>query len=121
MAKIEKTDIENIKILEKEITESGAAKLFEKMELPLSKVLAKMELEGISLDVKMLNDFSIELTKELVLITSKIHDLAGEEFNIASPKQLGEVLYNELKIAALKKTKKPILTLYSFKSIKHLI
>jgi DNA polymerase-1 len=74
------------------------------MELPLSRVLAKMELEGIALDMKMLNNFSIELTKELGLITSKIYNLAGEEFNIASPKQMGELLFEKMELS--KKPKK---------------
>lgn len=92
------------KILEKEMVENGVIDLFEKMELPLSKVLAKMELEGIALDVKMLNNFSSELTKKLTFITAKIHDLAGEDFNIASPKQMGELLFEKMKLS--KKPKK---------------
>jgi DNA polymerase-1 len=92
------------KILKKEMTESGVIELFEKIELPLSKVLAKMELEGVALDVKMLNDFSIDLTKKLELITSTIHNLAGEEFNIASPKQMGEILFEKMELS--KKPKK---------------
>ena len=92
------------KILEKEMMESGVIELFDKMELPLSKVLAKMELEGVALDVKMLNNFSVELTKKLGLITSTIYELAGEDFNIASPKQLGELLFEKMRLS--KKPKK---------------
>ena len=87
------------KILEKEMTKNGVIELFEKVEMPLSQVLAKMELEGIALNVEMLNDFSIELTKKLSLITSKIYDFAGIEFNIASPKQMGEVLFERLELS----------------------
>ena len=87
------------KILQKEMTQSGAIDLFEKMETPLSRVLAKMELEGISLNVEMLNSFSIELAKKLTFISSKIYSLAGLQFNIASPKQMGEVLFEKLELS----------------------
>jgi DNA polymerase-1 len=76
--------------------------LFKDIEIPLSIVLAKMENEGIALDVEMLNAYSIELTNELVIQTEKIHELAGEEFNIASPKQMGEILFEKMEL-----TKKP--------------
>ena len=65
-----------------------------------------MEIEGINLDVKFLKKLSERTTIELEDITKEIYELAGEEFNISSPKQLGEVLYNDLKISDLKKTKK---------------
>ncbi len=94
------------KILEKEMRTSGVIELFEKIELPLLKVLSKMELEGIALDVNMLQKFSVELTKKITLITSKIYDLAGKEFNIASPKQMGEVLFEKMELSKNpKKTK----------------
>ncbi|MBU46057.1 MAG: DNA polymerase I [Flavobacteriales bacterium] len=86
------------KILEKEMIESRVIDLFEKMELPLSEVLARMELEGIALDVKMLDNLSVELTKKLEIITSTIHNLAGTKFNIASPKQMGELLFEKMKL-----------------------
>ena len=92
------------KILEKEMIKSGVISLFEKMELPLSKVLAKMELEGIAIDVKMLNNFSDVLTKNLALITSEIHNLAGEDFNISSTKQMGNILFEKMGLS--KKPKK---------------
>ena len=91
-------------IFQKDLTKNKLIELFEKIELPLSKVLAKMELEGIALDVKRLNRFSAELTEKLLLLTSKIHDLSGEKFNIASPKQMGEVLFEKMKLS--KKPKK---------------
>ena len=62
---------------EKEMSEIGVIELFKKIELPLSKVLAKMEIEGISLDVEMLHSFSSDLTQKLSCITSKIYDLAA--------------------------------------------
>ena len=86
------------KILEKEMIESRVIDLFEKMELPLSEVLARMELEGIALDVKMLDNLSVELTKKLKIITSTIHNLSGTKFNIASPKQMGELLFEKMKL-----------------------
>jgi DNA polymerase-1 len=89
-------------IFEKEMKEIGLWDLFKDIEIPLSVVLAKMENEGIALDVEMLNTYSIELTNELSLQTEKIHELAGEEFNIASPKQMGEILFKKMEL-----TKKP--------------
>ena len=94
------------KIFEKEMIETGVVDLFKKIELPLSKVLAKMEIEGISLNVEMLHDFSVELTQKLSVITSKIHHFAGIEFNISSPKQMGEVLFERMHLSQKpKKTK----------------
>jgi len=92
------------KILKKEMIDVGVVELFEKVELTLSKVLAKMEIEGIALNVKMLNDFSISLTKKLSEITVQVHDLAGVGFNISSPKQMGELLFDKMKLS--KKPKK---------------
>ncbi len=92
------------KILEKEMIECEVIELFEKIELPLSTVLAKMELEGIALNVNMLRNFSLELTKKLSEITAKIHSLAGLNFNISSPKQLGEILFEKMEL--IKKPKK---------------
>lgn len=92
------------KILKVEMVDSNIIELFEDIEIPLIKVLAKMELEGITLDVNMLKEFSINLTKDLSLITSKIYEMAGEEFNISSPKQMGALLFD--KMALSKKPKK---------------
>ena len=94
------------KILNKEMIDNGLIELFEQIETPLSKVLAKMELEGIALDILMLNDFSLDLSKKISLLSSKIYDLAGEEFNISSTKQMGEILFEKLKLSDKpKKTK----------------
>ena len=85
---------------------SNLWELFVSIEMPLLKVLAKMELEGINLDIEMLGDFSIELSKDLGFLEKKIHNLSGENFNISSPKQLGSILFDKLKIIdKVKKTK----------------
>ena len=91
-------------VFEEEMKEKGVFKLFKEIEIPLSKVLAKMEHEGISLDINMLKRFSVELTKKLEIIVSKIYDFAGNEFNISSPKQMGEILFDKMQLS--KKPKK---------------
>ena len=91
-------------IFEKEMKVIGVWDLFKDIEIPLSVVLAKMENEGIALDVEMLRSYSVELTNELALQTKKIHDLAGKEFNISSPKQMGEILFSSMELS--KKPKK---------------
>ena len=91
-------------IFKKEMKEVGVWNLFTTIEMPLTVVLAKIENEGIALDVDMLKEYSVELTNELVLQTKKIHELAGEEFNIASPKQMGEILFTKMELG--KKPKK---------------
>ena len=92
------------KILFKEMTDNNLADLFENIEIPLTYVLANMEIEGIALDVAMLKNYSIKLTKDLELITSTIHEMAGEKFNISSPKQMGELLFEKMSLS--KKPKK---------------
>ena len=80
--------------------------LYNNIEIPLLKTLALMETEGINLDVKFLKNFSKRTTEELGKITKKIFELSGEEFNISSPKQLGEILFEKMKISDKpKKTK----------------
>lgn len=92
--------------LEEELKEAGAEDLFYKMECPLVYVLAEMEREGIQLDIDALKKFSKELESEALELRKKIFELAGTEFNIDSPKQLGEVLFDHLKISDKpKKTK----------------
>ena len=84
----------------------GLLKLFSDVEMPLIFVLAKMEREGINLDCVSLSVFSKKLTSSVVKLQDEICSLAGFEFNIASPKQLGEVLFNRLKLNdKAKKTK----------------
>ncbi len=91
---------------EKELQEAYLQKLFDAIEIPLVKVLAGMELEGINLDVAFLKSLEKDLNNDIKKLEEAIFKEAGEEFNIASPKQLGEVLFGKLKlIAKPKKTK----------------
>ena len=93
-------------IVEKMVGEVKGGELMAKVELPLIHVLADMESEGIGLDVDFLKDFSKELTTDLIDIRDKIYGFAGAEFNLDSPKQLGPVLFETLKISYTgKKTK----------------
>ena len=80
--------------------------IYEVFEKPLIKILAFMEIEGIKVDNKFLKSLSIKFGKKIEKVQKKIFEISKKEFNIASPKQLGEIIYNELKIAGLKKTKK---------------
>ena len=94
------------KHFEKELKEANTQKLFYEIEIPLLRVLAEMELEGINLDVPFLNELAKDLDKDIAQLVSKIYELAGEEFNIASPKQLGIVLFEKMKLVDKpKKTK----------------
>ena len=91
---------------EKELGDANTQKLFDEIEIPLVKVLANMELEGINLDRDFLLSLSTDLNTDIARLESKIYELAGEEFNIASPKQLGIVLFEKLKLVDKpKKTK----------------
>ena len=93
-------------LLKSDLEKFNQIKLYNEIEIPLLKTLAKMEIEGINLDVKFLKKLSERTTNELEDITKEIYDLAGEEFNISSPKQLGEVLFDKMKITNKpKKTK----------------
>ena len=86
------------KYFEKELTEAQTQKLFDEIEIPLVQVLADMELEGINLDQKFLNSLSEELNADILSLEQKIYEEASEEFNIGSPKQLGEILFDKLKL-----------------------
>jgi DNA polymerase-1 len=91
---------------EKELGEANTQKLFDDIEIPLLSVLANMELEGINLDTAFLNSLSEDLNTDIDVLVSKIYDAAGEEFNIASPKQLGVILFEKMKLVDKpKKTK----------------
>ena len=85
-------------LLKSDLEKFNQIKLYNEIEIPLLKTLAKMEIEGINLDVKFLKKLSERTTNELEDITKEIYELAGEEFNISSPKQLGEVLFDKIKI-----------------------
>ena len=80
-------------------------KLFDEIEIPLIPVLAAMEMEGINLDVNFLNEMSVDMQKDIDTFEQKIYETAGEKFNLASPKQLGEVLFDKLKIGGAKQKK----------------
>ncbi|WP_034042847.1 DNA polymerase I [Wocania ichthyoenteri] len=89
-----------------ELGEANTQKLFDDIEIPLLRVLAAMELEGINLDKGFLNSLSEQLNKDITHLEAKIYEAAGEEFNIASPKQLGEILFDKMKLVDKpKKTK----------------
>ena len=89
-----------------ELKEANTEKLFQDIEIPLLRVLADMELEGINLDKAFLNSLSSELNNDIANLEQKIYEAAGEEFNIGSPKQLGEILFDKLKLVDKpKKTK----------------
>ncbi len=91
---------------EKELEQAGTRKLFEEIEIPLVRVLAAMELEGINLNVDFLQRLSDDLDRDIQKLSEAIFAEAGEEFNIGSPKQLGIILFEKLKLVDKpKKTK----------------
>ncbi|KRE70181.1 DNA polymerase I [Paenibacillus sp. Soil750] len=94
-----------VPVLRDELEKSEMHQLFYELELPLSGVLAEMEMCGIAVDAEGLKTLGVELGKQLDTIMSSIYKLAGVEFNINSPKQLGEVLFEKLGLPASKKTK----------------
>lgn len=85
-------------IFEPELKKTGTFKVFDQIEVPLIPVLASMEAEGVRIDIQALKDYSLQLEKEIKEIEGEIHEKAGHKFNIASPKQLGEVLFEKLNI-----------------------
>ena len=85
--------------------EEEQLELFSNIEMKLSSVLASMEIEGVRVDTKVLDEMGENINKKLDELTSEIYDYAGEEFNIQSPKQLGEVLFEKLEIPYPKKKK----------------
>jgi DNA polymerase-1 len=89
-----------------EVKGSAIEKLFYDIEMPLLEVLTDMEFEGVKLDAEALKEFAVQLRESIILLEQKIEQLAGMPFNIASPKQVGEVLFEHLKIdEKAKKTK----------------
>lgn len=93
-------------ILEKELQKEGLEHLFYDIEMPLVKVLAEMEMVGVKIDKDALKDTSVILTKKMQEIEQQIFDAAGMEFNVSSPKTVGEVLFDHLKLdEKAKKTK----------------
>jgi DNA polymerase-1 len=93
-------------ILEPKLADSQQQKLLENIEMPLVNVLANMEMEGVRIDMNALHEMSSVLETDVKQIQSDIFTLAGQEFNVASPKQLGEILFDKLKLdSKAKKTK----------------
>ncbi len=92
-------------IFNSELDKTHTKKLFEEIEIPLVGVLASMEKEGINLDVPFLQSLSKELGDDIAQLESRIYEIAGEKFNLASPKQLGDILFDKLKIGGAKQKK----------------
>lgn len=94
-----------IPILREKLEDSGLRELYELVELPLTEVLALMEYRGILVDIEKLETLSLDFEKALDRRAALIFEMAGEEFNIQSPKQLGYILFDKLGLPVLRKTK----------------
>ena len=94
------------KILSKRLDDEKLNKIYELFEKPMVDLLSKLEISGIKVDISYLKKLSQKFHNKIQKIEKEIHEIAKKNFNIGSPKQLGEIIYNELKIAKLKKTKK---------------
>lgn len=92
-------------ITKKQLEEIGALALFYEIDMPTVEVLSNMQWNGMYVDEKELNQFGKELTEKLDTLTKIIYEMAGEEFNINSTKQLGEILFEKMKLPVIKKTK----------------
>ncbi len=92
-------------VLKPRLTREKMVRVYEDIERPLIPIIARMELEGIKVDPKALHEMSEEFGKKLGLLEKEIHGLAGRSFNIASPKQVGEILFDEMGLQGGKKTK----------------
>jgi DNA polymerase I len=95
-------------VLALEIEKNGLFDLFTHLEMPLVPVLTDMEMTGVKLDTKSLDNYAVELREQIIALEKEIIGLAGQEFNVSSPKQLGEILFEKLRIdpnAKLTKTK----------------
>ena len=90
----------------KSLKDEKMINIYETFEKPMIKILADMEIEGIKIDNDFLKTLSSKFGKKIEKIQREVYKISKKEFNIASPKQLGEILYNDLKISDLKKTKK---------------
>ncbi len=93
-------------ILRPKLSENDLLNLYEEVELPLIEVLAEMEINGVKVDPEALRELSGELLRRTEKSEAKIYELAGRKFNINSPKQVGEILFGDLKLPQGKKTKK---------------
>ncbi|QDU66746.1 DNA polymerase I [Engelhardtia mirabilis] len=96
-----------VEVLDPELDEAGARELFEGLEMPLVPTLIEMEFNGIALNTEMLQVFGKELTADIDRLESKIHDLAGEVFNVNSTKVLGTILFEKLRIQDAAGVKNP--------------
>ena len=94
------------KLLKKRLDQENLTKIYEIFEKPMVEILSEIETNGIQVDKEYLKKLSKNFSNKIKKIEKDIYSLARKEFNIASTKQLGEIIYNELKIANLKKTKK---------------
>ena len=92
-------------ITEKKLEEIDALKLFNEIDMPTVEVLSDMQWNGMYVDEKELEEFGQELKDKLEILTKEIYEMAGEEFNINSTKQLGEILFEKMKLPVIKKTK----------------
>jgi len=92
-------------IFSAELDKTETRKLFDEIEIPLVKVLADMENEGIRLDTDFLKSLSEDLSNDIKTLEENIYEIAGEKFNLASPKQLGDILFDKLKIGGSKQKK----------------
>ncbi|HJX61584.1 MAG TPA: DNA polymerase I, partial [Dehalococcoidia bacterium] len=91
--------------LEEELRRQNLWSLFESVEMPLVPVLTRMEMVGVAVDVAVLREMSIVLGREIVVMEDEIHQQVGHRFNIGSPQQLGQVLFEQLKLPKTRKTK----------------
>ena len=89
----------------KKLQEAGELELFKNIDMPTVEVLAEMQWNGMYLDVQELDDYGQELKTRLEILTQEIYEMCGEEFNINSTKQLGEILFEKLRLPVVKKTK----------------
>ncbi len=100
-----KTFDEALQNIEAEIKKRGLSFVYEQIELPLSPVLRRMEARGVKIDKKFLKELAADYHKELGNISKRIYKAAGGEFNIASPKQLGDILFDKLGLSSVKQKK----------------
>ncbi len=93
-------------VLSERVSEEKLERVYEEFEKPMIKILSRLEMNGIKVDDAYLKKLSKKFEIRLTTIEKEIYKISGKKFNIGSPKQLGEIIYNDLKIAKLKKTKK---------------
>ena len=93
-------------VLEQELDEKGVKGLFERVEMPLVPVLVRMQRNGVALDKELLAEMSSELAERLSAIETGMYEIVGHEFNLNSSQQLGDVLFNELRLPPTKRTQK---------------